>query len=256
MIGAPGRIGLVGAAGRVIAAAAPAELVLPSAVVSCRHWWSAEAGITETAGAVSSWADVIGSLAAVQATGASQPIFSATGFNGTEPGVTADGVDDFLESVGTGSLPSGDADSVIMVRLVDTASQADADLARGILGWGGSTAGSSRDVRRAAVSGVSRARAFAGTTGAVTETATSLLGKHYVTARKAGTTLAVGVDGGAEATAVIAAQTTGTTLARIFAAASGATDTGFKGSVSDIGIFAAASLTGGDLTNMNAFFGR
>jgi hypothetical protein len=232
------------------------EVVLPSAIASCVHWWSAEAGIIDVAGAVSSWADVIGSLAAVQATGASQPVYSATGFDGTEPGVTADGVDDFLETVGTGNLPDADEDSVIMVRLVDTASEADADATRGIFGWSGGATASQRDVRRSAVSGVSRARAFIGTAGAATENATSLLGKHYVTGRKAGTTLAISVDGGAEATAVIAASTTGTTLARIFAMAAGSTATGFKGAISDIAVFAASSLTGDDLTDMQTFFGR
>jgi hypothetical protein len=232
------------------------DVVLPSAIASCVHWWSAEAGIIEVAGAVSSWADVIGSLAAVQATGASQPVYSATGFDGTEPGVTADGVDDYLAAVGTGSLPDGDEDSVIMVRLVDTASEADADTARGILGWGGASSATSRDVRRSAVSGVSRARTVVGTTGIVTETATSLLGKHYITGRKAGTTVAVSVNGGVEATAVIAASSTGTSLAHIFALPSGATTTGFKGSISDIAVFAASSLNGDDLANMQAFFGR
>lgn len=227
-------------------------LATPAQVASAVAWWSASAGVTQVAGAVSAWVDQIGALNAVQATGALQPTYSATGFNSTEPGVTSDG-SQYLQSVGIGNLPIGDTDHECWVRFVDAANPADGDTSRPAFGWGGS--GSvSRDVRRTVVSGTSRMRAAFGNDVA-TDASVNALGKHYARSRRATTVGAISVDGGAETTAVLTTLATTSVQARIFNNAS-VTVTGWVGAISDIAVFATGQLTGADLTNMQAFFGR
>ena len=53
-------------------------------------WWlEARLGVTESSGAVSAWADQAGVQPdLVQATSSMKPVYSATGFNGTDPGIT------------------------------------------------------------------------------------------------------------------------------------------------------------------------
>lgn len=58
-------------------------------------WWDASQGITVTGSGVSSWIDRKNGYELVQATDASRPAWSATGFNGF-PGLTFDGTADFL----------------------------------------------------------------------------------------------------------------------------------------------------------------
>jgi hypothetical protein len=73
-------------------------------------WWDAERPdlITKDgSGFVSSWKDVTAGTDAAQAVGASQPQWSATGYN-SRAAVTFDGVDDYLENTtGLASWPGG-----------------------------------------------------------------------------------------------------------------------------------------------------
>ena len=251
MIGAPGRIGLVGAAGRVIAVA-PAALVLPSAIASCVHWWSPAAGVTGSS--VSSWVDAVAALDAVHATGASQPAFSATAFGADDPGIVFDGVDDFLGFTGTGSLPVGDSPHVILIRFIDAAAADDGDVTRALIGWGSTT--NTRSLQRNSAGGVDALRAALAATN-VNVTTAETLGQHWGMARYDGDQGFISQDGGAEAASAAGLTlATTTTGGRIGAAPVGASTTGWSGTIGDIGVFAAASLAGADLTNMQAFFGR
>ena len=65
-------------------------------------WWTADRDdlITQSGGLVSSWKDVIGAYDLVQSSGTLKPVYSATSFGG-RPGVSFDGVDDYLRRVGT-----------------------------------------------------------------------------------------------------------------------------------------------------------
>jgi len=67
---------------------------------SVKRWFDAGAGVTQSGGAVSSWADQSGTggtnSSADQATAANKPAYSATGWDGTKPAITFDGVNDFL----------------------------------------------------------------------------------------------------------------------------------------------------------------
>lgn len=72
----------------------PANLAVAPAL-----WLSADTGVTQAAGAVSNWDDQsANNYQFAQATAANQPAYSATGFNGTHPAITADGTNDFLRS--------------------------------------------------------------------------------------------------------------------------------------------------------------
>jgi hypothetical protein len=76
------------------------QTLLGAALVA---WWNAD---DLADGAVASWADRVGALTPVQATGANQPVRAATSFNGVKPGVTFDGTDDFLSVDATTGLPT------------------------------------------------------------------------------------------------------------------------------------------------------
>lgn len=69
------------------------------------EWW-AGSGITLAGSKVSSWAGRKTGMILAQSTDAYRPSFNNTILNGN-PGVTADGLDDYLESSGTGPLPVG-----------------------------------------------------------------------------------------------------------------------------------------------------
>ncbi|MCK1472384.1 hypothetical protein [Bradyrhizobium sp. CW10] len=74
------------------------------------HYWGANGGMTIATG-VSSWRDIVAGYSAVQASGAAQPVFSSTSFNGS-PGLTSDGIDDCLVCTDAAlltGLPAGDA---------------------------------------------------------------------------------------------------------------------------------------------------
>ncbi len=52
------------------------------------HAWEPDQGVTEVAGRVSAWVDYIGSVSLAQATAGNKPLYSATGFNTSFPGIT------------------------------------------------------------------------------------------------------------------------------------------------------------------------
>ena len=70
-------------------------------------FWAIDSGIVLNAGNVSSWPNRgLNGAAAVQATAANQPAYSASSFNG-QPGVTFDGVNDSLAATMSTTSPAG-----------------------------------------------------------------------------------------------------------------------------------------------------
>jgi hypothetical protein len=115
----------------------------PSTIASLKVWLrAADLALADDA-AVASWTDAASALAFTQATGAKQPIYKATAFNGG-PCVRFDGTDDTLAV--TSSLLQTTARTVIIVCRSGLA-----DIAAGaaILAWNGTTgyAGAGADER-------------------------------------------------------------------------------------------------------------
>jgi hypothetical protein len=95
--------------------------------------WDAQSGITVTGAGVSAWASTVGTISAAQATDASRPPYSATGWNGTLPCLTFDGLStggDFLQP--TANIPFG-AYWVFLVLERDTQDDTNTSAERGIL---------------------------------------------------------------------------------------------------------------------------
>lgn len=97
----------------VLAIAASPSIVLAQtgpggASTNLELWLRADAGVTEASGDVSSWADQsLSGINATQATGASQPDYSANALN-FNPGLLFDGTDDFLNTtldLSAGTMP-------------------------------------------------------------------------------------------------------------------------------------------------------
>jgi hypothetical protein len=62
-----------------------------------KYWWTADAGITESGGAVSAWVDQVGGLSIDQASGTLQPtLVTSTNLN-NQNAIRFDGTDDYLQ---------------------------------------------------------------------------------------------------------------------------------------------------------------
>lgn len=190
-----GRLGLGVALGQQ---AAYANVVGPQTFLgsSLIAIWDAEASgsITENGNLVGSWRDTKGGLTPTQAISGSKPVYSATAFNG-RPGLIVDGVDDYLELTGVGGLPIGAAPCEIWA-LVDQTSDSTITTARNVIAWGNDT-NTSRRLRKTVASGVNRAQAVVGTSGAASipaNLAVDFTGRKLVRLIITGTTVAVQVD--------------------------------------------------------------
>lgn len=107
------------------------------------------ATITQTSGAVTTWASRVGSHAPTQGTASMRPVYSATARN-NKPGVTFDGVDDFLLATALpASFPVGSAAATIF-----TFGYADAAAGSGRLAqYGGPSTSAARYVGVTATNG-------------------------------------------------------------------------------------------------------
>lgn len=91
-------------------------------------WYDAQdaASITQSSGAVSQWTDKSGNgNNATQGTAGNKPSYSATGWNGTKPGITFDGTNDYLTTATT--IPYNGATGVaiwVAARSTGTAARA------------------------------------------------------------------------------------------------------------------------------------
>jgi hypothetical protein len=98
----PGVIGALGV-GRGAAAPTP-ESILGSLLYA--DWDARRTDLLSFATGVSSWRDRVASIDQVQGVGAAQPVYGATAFHGG-PGLTFDGVNDYLLATLTSALASG-----------------------------------------------------------------------------------------------------------------------------------------------------
>lgn len=125
-------------------------------------YWDANRPDLMTLGAgnaVSSWLDIKAGYAATQGTGAAQPIYSATSFNGA-PGLSFDGTDDCLASTAAGllaALPVAAAGSELWALVQQDAAGAAAG-ARVAISYGGASGASERSMGRTTSSSNNRMR--------------------------------------------------------------------------------------------------
>lgn len=158
-------------------------------------WWDAQRSdlITQLGGAVSSWKDIVGGYDAVQALGASKPVYDSTGFNGS-PAIYGDGLDDELTLA---PVPAGIPVGAIACEewwLVDQRSLVADTTARTIGGWGGSTTSVSRRMQRTVVAGVNRASVI-DTGSTFTNASSDFSGRHVLRLIATGTQIDLEVDG-------------------------------------------------------------
>jgi hypothetical protein len=84
---------------RIAALSAGAPLWTPLLLgASLTAWWSAlqSSSITLATSNVSAWSSIVGGITATQATGANQPTYSATGFDGSRPSINFDAAPKYL----------------------------------------------------------------------------------------------------------------------------------------------------------------
>ncbi|NJL06862.1 MAG: hypothetical protein HC900_00310 [Methylacidiphilales bacterium] len=167
-------------------------------------WWTAErADLMTLSGAqVSSWRDVVAGYDAAQATGTRRPTYSATSFGGG-PGLTFDGVDDYLFATQPGVFPV-DASPCEMWVLMQQDSLAEATATTLILQYGGTDGFlRRRSLERAVISGVSRAQGTVGdgsTRAFPTVSSVDLSSRHVLRLEVAATESRLSVDNSAAAT--------------------------------------------------------
>lgn len=152
-------------------------------------WWDADSsywganGAMTIATGVSSWKDIVAGYDMVQATGAAQPAFSATNFNGN-PCVAGDGLDDnltctdaaLLAALATGTT----ANELWLVAQNDTpGATTTLQLA---FGYGGSGTNTGRQIGRFGSGGAVRGRSLIGdgATGQVMDSLSSDLSARYL----------------------------------------------------------------------------
>ena len=194
-------------------------LVLSSSLIA---WWDASRSdlITQAGGVVSSWRDIVGGYAAIQATGAAQPAYSATGFNGF-PVISGDGVDDELTFA---PLPAGFPTGATACEewyLVDQKSLVADTTTRTIGSYGGAV---TRSLRRLVTTGVNRAQTSdSGST--VSHGTADFSNRHVVRLIATGTQVNIEVDG---VVGVVASQVSATSTSRLrFFAGSGTSAAAF-----------------------------
>lgn len=162
---------------------------------------------------ISTWkGEIIGS-SFNNGTPANQPVYSATGWNGLNPGAAFGGVSTVL-AISSVPYPAAALPSEIWAVVDQTALVADTTT-RNIFTYGGGANTTWRSIQRVVVSGQNRIQATCGTGSNITCTlAADFSGRHAVCGIFDGTTVTAGMDG-VLATPVAAVPTTGTTRSRI-----------------------------------------
>lgn len=147
-------------------------------------WWDAEvpSSLTLSGGSVSAWLDQVAGYSAVQAVGGSKPTFSSTSFNG-RPGITFDGVDDYLELTPLPvAFPIGASPVEFWAVLDQLALPADTG-DRVVASYGDTTTATGRRMSRTVSTGTNRGQVLIGSGGGSTgamNTAVDLSGRHVM----------------------------------------------------------------------------
>jgi len=198
-------------------------------------WLDAEKAetITQAGGAVSSWVDTVTGTAFVQATEASKPGYSATGFDGRRPGLTFDGTADHVAYT-AGAIAWPNSGAFEIWALVDQQEVESSNATRQIVGWpnvgaGGLTLGRPNGVG----AGGNKLRAIVGD-GAATVNAdggSAFSGLCVARLRCDGSTATAYVNGTAGSTASVVPSFSGATRYRIGSAQGSSPSQYWKGSI-------------------------
>jgi hypothetical protein len=199
-------------------------------------YWDASRGdtITVLTGAVASWKDIVAGYDAAQNTTSLKPIYSATSFNGS-PGITFDGVDDYLtctDATFLAALPSGASPYEIWALVSQDALPADTT-ERFAVAVGGSSLLTGRAISRIVNTGVNHARGRTGNGSSsvnAEDTATDLSGIHVFRYAIGATASPLSIDGGSSYTGSVVPATTNSRL-RIGASHSSAAVNFWQGQV-------------------------
>ena len=92
----------------------------PADFTGVQYWWTADAGITESGGAVSVWRDQINNFDMVQATGANQPALTTSATLNGENVISFNGTTDYLYTTSAPASWTTDLTILSVVNLIDT----------------------------------------------------------------------------------------------------------------------------------------
>lgn len=215
---------------------------------SCLGWWHCDNAslITQVAGAVSSWKDVVAGYDAAQATGASQAIYSATSWNGAAPGITFDGTDDFF-TLASQPFPALALTASIFVVVDQTCLVADT-ATRCIASYGDNAGATQRRLSRRVITGANVVTAQS--SSSLSDATGDFSGRHYIRALYTPTFTFAGLDGTMSA-GVAVVPATGTTRFRIGATVSDIVAAFFKGVIREVVVTGALSAQ--QVTDINAY---
>lgn len=219
-------------------------------------WWDAERTdlVTQVGGLVSAWTDSVGGFTLAQSSASLKPVYSSSSFNG-RPGITTDGIDDYMELASVpGTFPTSATAGEIWAIVDALADNTDAT-SRAIFGYGGTSDSTgrrvygTRDTTRKAVTTIGN-----GTTSNTAQNNGPLFtGRHVVRARIGATAYQVDVDA---VTGGSTSQTPGTGTTRTRLGANQATTPGSYGNYVFSAILATAPLTAEQAAQMYAFFNK
>lgn len=214
--------------------------------------WDAERPetLSLSGSSVTAWRTVKNGYSAEQATGANQPTYSATSFNG-RPGLTFDGTNDDLTLSGVGNFPTGATAGEIWALVDQTALGSDGVAVRNLFGYGGGSLATDRRLRRTIPGTVNTADLVITSTSA---SQAGYSGRCVLRAVTTGTAHRVDLNG-VPGTPATATPATGTTRVRIGASPAGATGSDFHQGVISL-IAVTAPLSDGQVAQMLAFLRR
>jgi hypothetical protein len=200
------------------------------------------------AGLISSWKTNDGSAATVTATTTARPVWSATAFGGTLPGLACDGIVTTMVSTTLTNLPTGSTTGEIIVSADITSPQTVAGFS---FRYGGATAATDRGIQ---VSTANKASSI-GSPVVQGDAVRILVGPHIIRARYEGTNTFGWTDGQAWPTPIQTGQTTlatGTSRLRICASTGGSASAWFTGAVRLVA--ATTDITAAQEQQLDAYF--
>lgn len=218
-----------------------------------KAWWDAEDvdSLTLVGGLASAWVDQVGGYSVTQALGGQMPVYSATSFGG-RPGLTFDGLDDFLAiAPAPASIPVGE-DPCEIWALVDQTALNSAAGQRQIVTYGSAT-NDRRMIYRDVASAENRFRVVGtrSTNGVVASQNTiPFFGRHVVRGIFNGTQIIAEIDGVQGSPTALLPLTTNARL-RIGASPLSAANAFFQGVMSMSAI--TGTLDGDQATQMYSF---
>lgn len=177
------------------------------------EWWSTTRAdlITLATANVVTWTGIKGN-SVTQATGANQPIYSATSYN-SGPGITFNGTTQFLQGSGS-AFPSGNAGSEFWAN-VDTTTTAADTTSRRIAILGSGTTGQNRGLGILGNTTIVQSQALSGdgAASAARPSTVTAFGRHTHRAVQDTTTLGISLDGAAVTTQALTQNTANTNIA-------------------------------------------